>query len=288
MIFGVFERVLSTLDAEGQRLLGPAWEGEVSNSLQKLREYYGGRNLLNPHRVLVDYSGLATQAAYIFMYAIGRAEFTFQILRRFRTMSDAPLFSEGVLNISSLGGGPASELVGLIKYLEDPAHGESVSEIFYDVLDKEGDWDELAQLVIESLDSEIVVRPRFISVDITDSQRVGQLSLELDHLVMMSFFISEICELPQAKTVKDNMEKLLSTMRAGGKLFYNDSNAYSFYAYMNGRARSIKGLTEVHEVQEQIVFDYGDPGDTYLTYMAKFDVIPHLTSNALAKFYRRQ
>lgn len=287
MIFEVFEDVLAELERRGLAEFGGQWHASVQDKLDALAGYYGNQNLRNPDRELVDYSGLATQAAYIYMYAIGRAEFTYQLLKRFRKATGEPLFPEGSINVTSIGGGPASELVGLVKYLSDPTNGEEVDEILYDVIDKEGDWNELAELVIDSLPEEIIIIPQFFHTDICSEDAVRERSLKFDDLVMMSFFVSEICALPNAKQVRENLEYLLRTMKSGAKLFYNDSDAYSFYTYMNGRARAVKGLHEIAEVQDQVHFDYADPGATYQLYVQLFDRVPHLTSRAVSKFYRR-
>jgi hypothetical protein len=287
MIFEVFEDVLAELDSQGRVAFGEDWEQHVGDRLHALAAYYGNQNLRRPDRALIDYSGLATQAAYLFMYAIGRAEFTYQILRRFRQALGAPLFPPSTLNITSIGGGPASELVGLIKYLDDPQNGEEVDEILYDVIDKQGEWSNVCELVVESLPTEILVIPQFYQCDITDAAAVSERSLRFDELVIMSFFVSEICALPEAKAVRDNIESLLSTMKEGSQLFYNDSDAYSFYSYMNNRARAVKGLMEIKEIQDVVVFDYVNPGVTYEHYAELYDKVPHLNSRALAKFYRR-
>jgi hypothetical protein len=77
-------------------------------------------------------------------------------------------------------------------------------------------------------------------------------------------------------------------MKAGAKLFYNDSDAYSFYSFMNNRASAIKGLKELYEVQDVVVFDYVDPGKTYELYSEISGKVPHLLSKAVSKLYERQ
>jgi Putative SAM-dependent methyltransferase len=288
MIFEVFEKVLAELESSGNDVFGENWHDEIQSSLIALSSYYGNQNLRDPNRDLIEYGGLPTQAAYIFMYAIGRAEFTYQLLCRFRKHLGVPLFEGTSLNITSVGGGPASEIVGLVRYLSDQEHGEEITEILYDVIDKEGDWDDVVSLVINALQSDIEITPRFYQADLAVSDGAKDISLEFDDLVIMSFFVSEICELPNPKVVKENIEQILGTMSGGSKLFYNDSDAYSFYMYMNNRAKSIKGMMEVCEVQDTIVLDYNDPGATFQAYAEAFDKTPHLSSKAVSKFYERK
>jgi hypothetical protein len=209
VIFAVFEEVLSELDSTGHEVFGEGWHPELQAALEGLSQYYGNQNLRNPNRDLVDYSGLPTQAAYVFMYAIGRAEFTYQLLKRFRQKHGKPLFAKNALNVTSIGGGPASELVGLIRYLDDPVSGEDVVEILYDVIDKEGEWNSVAELVVGAIPTGIEITATFYQADLADPAGVKERSVEYDDLVMMSFFISEICELPNPKEVRANLEILL-------------------------------------------------------------------------------
>ena len=287
MIGQLFDEVLSELDSSGADSFGSEWQSKVIAGADALSSYYGNHNLLDPNRALVDYGGLPTQAAYIFMYAVGRAHFTYQLLCRFRKEIGRPIFGKTTLNVTSVGGGPASELVGLIFYLDDLTNGESVSEILYDVIDKEGDWESVTDLVVEKLATSIDITTRCIQCDLSVSGASTNISLEFDDLVMMSFFVSEICELPNAKAVRDNIESLCHSMRKGAKLFYNDSDAYSFYYYMNQRARSVKGLVELAEIQDTISFDYSDPGETFQEYEEFLGKVPHLSSKAVSKLYDR-
>ena len=287
MIFDVFDNVLSELNSSGEDVFGDEWHAKVAESIDGLSAYYGNQNLRNPNRQLVDYSGLPTQAAYVFMYAVGRADFTYQLLSRFREAYGKPLFNKPTLNVTSVGGGPASELVGLILYLEDGSNGENVSEVLYDVVDKEGDWNTVANLVIEAIQTDIEITPNFKEVDLAAAGSGAVISVEFDDLVIMSFFISEICELPNPKNVRFNIDELLRSMKKGAKLLYNDSDAYSFYMYMNNRARSIKGLQEISEIQDVISMDYSSPSDTYQSYSEMFDKVPHLSSKAVAKLFER-
>lgn len=287
MIFAVFDTVLSELNSSGEDAFGDKWPAAVAEAAEALSAYYGNQNLRNPNRKLVEYGGLATQAAYIFMYAIGRADFTYQLLTRFRQLAEKPLFDKATLNVTSIGGGPASELVGLVRYLEHAPNGENVFEIIYEVIDKEGEWNDVVDLVVESIDSEIGISADFKQVDLTDAQSSSQISLTYDDLVMISFLISEVCELPNPKVVRSNIENILRTIKVGAKLLYNDSDAYSFYSYMNSRARAVKGLTEIYEIQDTIAMDYSDPCEIYDDYSEILGKVPHLSSKAVSKLYER-
>lgn len=110
MTLSAFNGVLSDLEELGLEENEGGWDDEISDRLIALEAYYGNQNLRNVNRELIDYSGLPTQAAYVFMYAIGRAEFTYSLLKRFREKVGHPLFPQGAIRVTSLGGGLAVSL----------------------------------------------------------------------------------------------------------------------------------------------------------------------------------
>jgi hypothetical protein len=129
VIEALFEKLLYDLDQQGQAEMPDDWEDQVADRLESLRNAY--ENLTSPGRPEIDYSDLATQAAYVFAYAIGRAEFTYQLLKRHRAELGEPIFPNEIARITSLGGGPGSEIVGVVKYILDASNGEKVKSIKY-------------------------------------------------------------------------------------------------------------------------------------------------------------
>lgn len=288
MIFPTFEMVLSELEEIGIDEHEDEWEKRVESRLNALDAYYGNKNLLKRDRPLIDYGDIDTQAAYIFMYAVGRADFAYQLLKKFRKKVGKPIFPSGSIKVTSIGGGPGSELVGLIKYLEEDGSGESVTSLTYRILDKEENWEHVAEILINKIDSEIPVTLEFEEIDVCDEDSCESQSLQNDDLIILSFFISEVCEIQDRQKVVSNLNKIFRTLKVGSHVFYNDSDAYSFYTFMNGRARAVRGLTEIHEVQETISVSSPDLSGAFEEYMERFGKTPHLNSKAVSKFYRRE
>lgn len=285
MTFGVFRTLLESMDQEGWEEYKDDWDDRVSERLVALEEAY--QELRVPDRELIDYSDLSTQAAYVFMYAIGRAEFTFQLLQRVRHELGEPLFDGGLLQVTSIGGGPGSELAGLVKYLEDEAAGESVTSIVFRVLDKESNWEATIEGLRDALETDIHVEVVFAELDVCDPEKTAAIDLSGDEFVILSFFISEVCETMEKAQIIRSLNYLLGTMTSGAKLFYNDSDAYSFYRFMNYRA-SAAGLEQLVEIQDKIVVRSPDFDGIYEEYIEDTGRTPHLNSKAVAKFFRRK
>ena len=123
-----FEEALKALNDEGFKSHQEQWMPRVKDSWDALIQSY--QLLTKQDRNPIDYSASEVQAAYIYAYAMPRAYFTHEMLRRHRQAIGAPLLPKGKIRVVSLGGGPASELVGLLEYLGDAANGEVVTGIY--------------------------------------------------------------------------------------------------------------------------------------------------------------
>jgi hypothetical protein len=150
-----FESALRKLHATGRKKFGEEWLVRLAKRKEKLKQAYA--SLDESDRDPIQYSSLSARTAYVFAYAPTRAEYTREFLMRHRIAVDKSLFGKGHICVVSFGGGPASELVGLVKYLEDPASGEAVDSIRYVVYDKDGDWGDVADDVVASLRTDISV-----------------------------------------------------------------------------------------------------------------------------------
>jgi hypothetical protein len=287
VIEAIFEEVLCDLDHQGQEEWPDDWEDKVSSSLDLLREAYNKLTIEN--RAVIDYSQLSAQAAYVFAYAIGRAEFTYQLLKRHRAALGEPIFSGAVARITSLGGGPGSEIAGIVKYLLDPENGEGVKSIKYRVFDKDGEWGYVCQNLIDRLNEHFPLDLEFIKFDLCDS-KASKISLEGDDLLILSFIISELCAISERNKVAENLRNLYKTMDNKARIFYNDSNAASFYYFFNESKKFVKGLGSISqksEIKDNIVINSMQFGPTYKDFMDTFDATPHLNSDALSKFLVR-
>ncbi len=287
MIEEIFEKLLYSLDQQGGEQWGDRWEGKVADSLEGLRISYD--NLTKSQRQAIDYSELSTQAAYVFAYAIGRAEFTYQLLKQHRAALGKPIFESEEAKITSLGGGPGSEIAGIVKYLLDPTNGEKVNALKYWVFDKDKHWEHPCSFLIEELSELISIELVFDTLDLSDRKACSKVSLEGDDLLVLSFVISELCSIPEKNDVLECMRGLYKTIDSGSKIFYNDSNASSFYYFFNETRKYVTGLgkaSQKNECIQKVAVDL-DFGVTYEKYIEDFDATPHLTSDALSKLLVR-
>ena len=189
----VFEPALRKLDRAGLKKWGANWYPRLARRRETLKTAYAA--LDEPDRDPIIYGALTAQTAYVFAYAPIRAEYARQFLMRHRQKIGRPLFASSELEVVSFGGGPASELVGLIRYLDDEASGETVERLTYTVYDKDGEWEEVASNVVKALDTDIEVTVSYCEVDVASRRLMGAIDLSTTHMVIFSYIMSELCKL---------------------------------------------------------------------------------------------
>lgn len=284
MIFQAVNSVLADLDAAGREQHGKKWESKLDKRVETLSEEY--RHLRDKDRDLIDYGDIITQAAYTFMYVAGHASFISQILQKARAETGPPLFTKKIITVTSLGGGPGSELLGLVDYLEKS--DEPVTKVIYWVLEKEPAWEPLTKAVCARAKKKLEVELHFLPMDVSDTETCAGSSLAGDDLVIMSFFISEVCETHEGAAVRSSLKHFLGTMSDKSLLFYNDSNAYSFYSFFNYRVNAAKGFNEFLEMQGELAVPSPKFSGTIEEYMTLTGKCPKISADALAKVLRRE
>lgn len=284
MIYNAVNAVLTALDAQGQTDHDD-WSDQLAERLASLEASY--RELRNANRDLINYSDLATQAAYVFRYVLGHADFIYDFLCLIRNNLGAPIFSDEEIWVTSIGGGPGSELLGLLKYLKEVKGEPKINKIVYTVIDKESNWEHVVESFVDLVETDIDINLVFQNFDFSSPIIPEGVTLEYEELVIMSFFISEICSLPNGATVSKSLESLLSTMKDDSLLLYNDSDAYSFYTFLNGRVRGAKRFEQLLDINAEFKSDTPDYDGVMLEYVEEFDYRPKLSSKAVSKLLRR-
>ena len=213
MITEVFENLLNSLDEEGRAQHGDAWDGLVDERLEQLRADY--RELTDPERRVIDYADIATQAAYTYAYAIGRAFFTYELLKKHCAELGEPIFRNDVARVTSLGGGPGSEIAGLVMYLLDESNDETVESIKYWVFDKDAEWEHPCQALVDDLSAHIPIQLVYDELDLTSQQDCEAISLEGDDMLILSFVLSELCALEDKKQILEGLRHLYGTIDSG-------------------------------------------------------------------------
>lgn len=279
--------ILSGLDRQGVSERGDVWDKQVAQAIIDFGASYGGSNLLQRNRKLIDYGDLAAQTAYVFMYVAGHADFLSQVMAKGLAAGAADIFQRDALTVTSLGGGPGSDLLALVDLVRSlPAEGRP-RQIRYRVLDKQPNWHEILKTVSESQRGTLDIELVFEEVDVTIPALWQSVTCKDDHLLIMNFFVSEVCKLREANSVRQCLENVLATLRSGSVFVFNDSSFPSCYEYMDARSSAAGGFRRL--VAENARLDATPDFDEFFRdCLVRFERTPKLGSNAAYRVLRRQ
>ena len=138
----VFQIVKRVLDQEYQYLEGSPADRDkaVLNALSLLGKKYG--NVLASGGP--DLSDATTRFAYIYRYSTAHANMVYEFIRSSDVLSD--LFDQEALTISCVGGGPGSDLLGVLKHFLSTT---KKPKLYFYLLDKEEAWGEFGPMSIK-------------------------------------------------------------------------------------------------------------------------------------------
>lgn len=283
--FRLVTPLLRELDRRGQLEFGSGWDQAVINAIEDLEGRY--KQLRDRNRKLIDYASLPVQMAYAFKYVASHADFLAQVLD-FAVLADAngPL-TDRELRVTSLGGGPGSDLLALIKAVRSLSAEHRPRAIRYRVLDKQPNWNEALKILAESQRASLEIELEFERIDVTIEADWRDSTLENDDIVLMNYFVSEVCSLRESGSVKSCFRHLLGSMKQGSVLVYNDSSAYSFYSFFDDRVRLTGGFAQTVAEEDKLFVSEYDFDDFYKDFMVRFDRNPKQHSSAVFRVLRR-
>jgi hypothetical protein len=178
----------------------------------------------------ITYSHLALTFAYIYKYVPIHANVVFQ---RISASSDlADLFRQERVNIVCLGGGPGSDVLGILKYIDFSGDNPALYCI---TLDKEEEWRRCWEVFERKLQSHGPLTNIYQSFDVSDTKTWPKASsIARADLFIMNYFMSEIDSLRDA--AEPFFEHLIGNAKAGALFLYIDNNHEQFYTWFDSIA----------------------------------------------------
>jgi hypothetical protein len=202
--FEELQKVLDEAYHEIEAVDDAARDELIMAELARLRAGYA--DLLKPR--VVDYSEPVTRFAYVYCYVSSHANLVYQIIRQSRTLRE--LFEGDNVRAACIGGGPGSDLLGMLKYLDRTKHPMTLTASLYD---KETAWGETwANLFEQVTIGDTRLLPHFNSFDVTEpsSWRKFKRCLSSDIFTMI-YFMSEVYRL------RDKAEEYFDFLMSGAK-----------------------------------------------------------------------
>ena len=275
-----FEHALAEIHARGIAEHGDQWMHRVKAAYNTLVQSY--QQLTQKNRHPIDYTELPAEAAYIYAYAMPRAYFTLEMLRRHRAATGKALFGSGRIEIISFGGGPVSELVGLLEYLGDETNGETVESISYRVFDKDGAWKDVADLVLAATVSPIEVTMTYEQLDLADGRACAAVDIRAADLIVFSYIMSELCALEANDEIAQNTRVILVPIKSGAAMLFIDSKQPEFIQYFQ-RCRQFIG-SQRNDDGEGVDLALPELTPTFQAYRDALDREPRMDAAIVSKW----
>jgi Putative SAM-dependent methyltransferase len=258
-----FDKELLRLHRAGQKQFGAAWIPSLKLRRATFESAYA--TLYQQDRDPISYASPSAQTAYVFAYAPTRAEYARQYLNRHRTKFGRCLFNRETVQVASFGGGPASELVGLVRYLENS--DEPVRQIRCTVFDKDGDWASVAGNIINALATDIEIEMCYESVDATSRTRMAAIDLSETDMVIFSYIMSELARVGRSDQIASNFRDVLSKISLNSKIFFID-NLHPIFIKFFQSCKLVSGLNQMNDDGDTVVCDF-TKGDDIFTDLSK-------------------
>jgi hypothetical protein len=228
-IFELVKVALDELYAQGQRQYGTDLDDTIKKRIKYLSGEYG--KLHDKKRKPVDYKDPATRFAYVYKYVAAHGDYLVQLMLNVRAKVGGNIFTGEVARVSCVGGGPGSDIIAVLKYLDERSR-EPVKKVTCYLLDREQAWADTWTELDDALGAKIHLNANFQPLDVTDprSWEFQQKFLMAD-VFTMSYFFSEVHALNKNGVVSDFWQTLFKRAKAGALFLYIDNGHELFNDY---------------------------------------------------------
>jgi hypothetical protein len=230
-----------------------------------------------------DFQDPVNRFAYVYAYVPVHAHWVSELISWSQDAKD--LFKKDKVRIACIGGGPGSDLVGILKYLDE--RGGEPPSIFCEIADGCELWKHTWADLAFSLDLSVKLSTDYIIQRVGDTDVWSHpVQFEKSDIISMSFFVSEIAHL--GEPAWDYVGAVFEKMKPGAVLLFNDNQNAMYYGKVDDIARS-KGLEVLLEGKgDRRVYDRNEKSDELSEFSKKFgDRRPKLTGDVAWRVLRK-
>lgn len=242
------------------------------------RSYLG---LDDPKVPLPDYSQDIARMGYVFTYVAAHAGYTYNRLSKYSGTFHEYFDAKPNLIVTSLGGGPGSDLLGLLAYFIDNHHAFQSIHCFR--CDRVANWSDFSKLILRQRANQANAVVQDMTVDVTQPTTYST-KPEIFHadVFIASYFLSELAKnLPQSYPFWDEMK---SRARQGALFLVVDNDSDAFIPnvdIMLNRA----GFTRImHECEKLTHSENKAPLESYIN---RYDRRPRMYGQVYFAIYRK-
>ena len=271
-----FQRAKLMLD-----VMMPALPGDGAATVRersaKLQSLY--TSIWNPDKTPIDYSEPATQAAYVFTYLGANADLIYQTLCEAGEEATAVL-GQTSPKIACMGGGPGSDLLGLVKFaerLEQPPE-----ELIVQVLDHHRSWWKMWDHTLSTFPEGMRYRVGFTKMDYKKRGNwVKNDKFLKSDVFIFSYSLSEVWRYNSDESIGEFIDLIVQSSKPGSLFIYSDNSGEYFDSHFEREFVARSDLRLVHRATYDHMLVGGDEQASDLDpHRAEIGRSPKLTGNA--------
>lgn len=191
--FQLVNKVLDQLRRDVTDQYGEESIARIKARFGELTAAYG--RLWDPTFPAIDYAPADTRYAYVYTYVASHADWVYQALCATSEHVGDVLVEKDRLIVSCLGGGPGSELVGLVQYLSE-RHSDKLKMVSAYLCDREQAWADCWTEIGAEVEADFNLHVNFQPLDVTKEESWSKQKKFLSaDLFLCIFFASEIARL---------------------------------------------------------------------------------------------
>lgn len=229
-----------------------------------------------------DFANPVIRFAYVYMYVPAHAHWVSELIQWSRDVQQ--IFESDKVRIACIGGGPGSDLVGILKYLDE--RGGEMPGIFCEIADGCELWKRTWAEVAFALDRNVRLVTDYVTQLVGDPNVWTHPSqFEKSDLLSMSFFVSEIAHLGDAAW--DYIEEVLKRAKPGAVLLFNDNNDSRFYQRFDEISACAGWQVLRSEAGTRKIYDPGERKDELSEFREKFGRDSRLSGNVASRILRK-
>lgn len=276
-LYELVKVVLDELYREAADQYGPKVDDAIRDRMAYLSAHYAQLGT-NPQPI--NYKDPATRFAYVFKYVAAHGDYIVQILTMCQQeLKDGrPLFSDDgdPLRVACIGGGPGSDLIGLLKFLDNRGGKEPVKKVTCYLLDKEQAWADTWTELGESMNNDVALNAVFQPLDVTkpDSWASQKKFLKAD-LFTMSYFISEVHGLDGDGSVTAFLQMLFREAQSGAAFLFDDNSTPVFLDFFDNQCK-VAGLELITSGEGRMTPNSSEQASALGSYAEKFGQSPKI------------
>jgi hypothetical protein len=282
-MFQLVYAVLCDLHKEVQAEFGDEADGQIKQAISQLSSSYSRLGLAT--EPTIDYSSPSTRFAYVYKYVATHADYVRQVFEMYSEYIDQQILAKAKPVVSCLGGGPGSELLGLLQYVLSNDERKTESLTCY-LCDREQAWADSWTELGGQLEGDINLYVNFQPLDVTNpSSWAKQRKFLGADLFISCYFASEIARL-EDKTVAF-WEELGASIKVGAKIVFIDNNSPMFVEYIQNIAKHC-GLTTLDESTVDMYPRSLEQKSDFKEFLDKFGQSPKLKSKIFYGVYTKE